>query len=314
MSDWRIFQGNGRAPKKGETARKPPAPPPWRRPGKSRDRVLAATFQPGPELIDAVNTALYLRRPLLVTGKPGTGKSSLIYAVARELALGDVLSWAITSRASLKDGLYTYDALGRLQDLQEKGERAKATRDAFKKFLTLQALGTALHSVTQRAVLIDEIDKSDVDLPNDLLNVLDRGQFFIPELERAGEGKFVVRTLGEGEVEIEDGKVEFTEFPFIVMTSNGERDFPAPFLRRCVQFDLAEPDEQKLIDIVGAHFSSKISKDARTLIEDYLKKRGASALATDQLLNAVHMLHDSAQTFSADDEKRLLATLFKPLG
>ena len=314
MSDWRIFQGSGKAPKKGETPRKPPAAPPWRRPGKNRDQVLAATFQSGPELVDAVNTALYLRRPLLVTGKPGTGKSSLIYAVARELALGDVLSWAITSRASLKDGLYTYDALGRLQDLQEKGERAKATRDAFKQFLTLQALGTALQSGTQRAVLIDEIDKSDVDLPNDLLNVLDRGQFFIPELERAGKGKFVVRTLGEAEVEIEDGKVEFTEFPFIVMTSNGERDFPAPFLRRCVQFDLPEPDEQKLIDIVGAHFNGRISKEARKLIGDYLQKRGASALATDQLLNAVHMLHDSGQAFTADDEKRLLATLFKPLG
>ena len=75
-----------------------------------------------------------------------------------------------------------------------------------------------------------------------------------------------------------------------------------------------EPDEQKLIDIVGAHFSSKISKDAQKLIGDYLQKRGASALATDQLLNAVHMLHDSGQTFSTDDEKRLLATLFKALG
>ena len=198
--------------------------------------------------------------------------------------------------------------------MQEKGEKAKATRDAFKQFLTLQALGTALHSGTQRAVLIDEIDKSDVDLPNDLLNVLDRGQFFIPELERAGKGEFVVRTVGEAEVTIIDGKVEFTEFPFIVMTSNGERDFPAPFLRRCVQFDLPEPDEQKLSEIVGAHFNSKISKEAKALIGKYLEKRGTNALATDQLLNAVHMLHDSGQTFSPEDEKRLLVTLFKPLG
>ena len=73
-----------------------------------------------------------------------------------------------------------------------------------------------------------------------------------------------------------------------------------PFLRRCVQFDLPEPDEQKLSEIVGAHFNSKISKEAKALIGKYLEKRGTNALATDQLLNAVHMLHDSGQTFSPD--------------
>ena len=92
-----------------------PEPPPWRR-FEHLDRERALTFLPETEHIDKINAALYLRRPLLITGNPGTGKTTLVYAVARELGLGQVLRWSITSRSSLEDGLYEYDAVARLHD------------------------------------------------------------------------------------------------------------------------------------------------------------------------------------------------------
>lgn len=321
--DWRIFRGKGK--------RALPRPPRWRVPGE-RVRVLADTFQATEGLIDAVNTALYLRRPLLVTGRPGTGKSSLIYAVAKELKLGNVLVWSITSRAALKDGIYNYDALRRLQWLQQQqaGNRSpagkprapavrKAAGDAeateLALFLTLAPLGTALHrSKTPRALLIDEIDKSDVDLPNDLLNVLDSGGYPIPELKRANSPEVCVRNADGVEVSIRNGEIEVDQFPFIVMTSNGERDFPAPFLRRCVQFEIVEPKKAQLAEIVRAHFGV-VNPKADQLIDKFLDLRDKLnlPLATDQVLNAVDMLAASGEKFTPEDEERLLKILLRPL-
>jgi MoxR-like ATPase len=336
MNDWHIFRGTTDAGKKSSRARsKPPKPsfppaPPWRVPGESRAQILAATFRPNPDLIDAVNAAIYLRRPLLITGKPGTGKSSLIFAVARELDLGPVLSWPINSRSILREGLYNYDALARLQRIQEL--HAKRKPDApdiipepddlqeMKLFLTLGPLGSALASTTgPRALLVDEIDKSDVDLPNDLLNVLDTGRFEIPELRRLGQVPVTINTADHGSVTITGGEVSFTEFPLVVMTSNGERDFPAPFLRRCVQFDLGEPTPEELAQIVAAHFpqlttDSELSAEAKRLVGKFVARRAEIALATDQLLNAIHVLHNAERTFTEKDEDVLLKTLFQKLG
>ncbi len=315
--DWRIFRGTGK--------RALPRPPRWRVPGE-REKVLAGTFQATEDLIDAVNTALYLRRPLLVTGRPGTGKSSLIYAVAKELKLGKVLVWSITSRAALKDGVYNYDALRRLQWLQQQqagkrpaaGARPQAVDSEAQElalFLTLAPLGTALHgSKTPRALLIDEIDKSDVDLPNDLLNVLDSGTYPIPELKRANAPEVRVRSADGAEVVIRNGEIEVDQFPFIVMTSNGERDFPAPFLRRCVQFEIGEPKKPQLTEIVKAHFGA-VSAKADQLIDKFLDLRDKQnlPLATDQALNAVDMLAASGEKFTPEDEERLLKILLRPL-
>jgi MoxR-like ATPase len=131
------------------------------------------------EVQRAINSALILRRALLVTGKPGVGKSSLAYAVAYELRMGPVLKWPISSRSKVKSGLYEYDAVGRLQ----------AGGDAeIGDFLRLGPLGSALYPTRwPRVLLIDELDKGDIDLPNDLLNVLEDGHFEIPELARAKE-------------------------------------------------------------------------------------------------------------------------------
>ena len=322
MNNWLIFTGEeGVAP----SIKTFPPPPPWRVPGQARENVLAATFRPSPDLIEAVNAAIYLRRPLLITGKPGGGKSSLIHAVARELMLGKVLTWPINSRSTLREALYTYDALGRLQFIQERqalaGAAGTVPGDAsdLALFLTLGPLGTALASnPSPRALLVDEIDKSDVDLPNDLLNVLDTGRFIIPELRRHG-GNSVNVTDSEGHpVLVGAGEITFSEFPFVVMTSNGERDFPAPFLRRCVQFELPEPTDSELRRIVLAHFPSMSAQSQdltgdKGLLAKFVAKRKELPLSTDQLLNAVYVLRSAGQTFSPEEEENLLATLFQKL-
>jgi MoxR-like ATPase len=239
-----------------------------------------------------VNAALYLRRPLLVTGKPGTGKSTLAYSVARELRLGPVLRWNITSRTVLKEGLYEYDALARLHDYN-LGER-RSIGD----YIRLGPLGTALLPHRRpRVLLIDEIDKSDIDLPNDLLNIFEEGSFIIPELFRLREREASVPVLpadSEQPVRVVGGKVECTAFPFVVMTSNGERDFPPPLLRRCLRLRLPMPDEGMLARILDAHLPlGSAGGGARTererLIREFRRRAASGDLATDQLLNAVFM-------------------------
>ncbi|MDW6057909.1 AAA family ATPase [Streptomyces sp. FXJ1.4098] len=148
-----------------------------------------------------MNAALYLRRPLLLTGRAGSGKSTVIRQIAAELGLGEVLHWHITSRSTLADALYRYDALGRIHAHNLRTVDGKAQTDGHDhgddigEFVQLGPLGTALlPGAPPRALLIDEIDKSDLDLPSDLLDVLERGGFEIPELARHRERKIAART------------------------------------------------------------------------------------------------------------------------
>ncbi|MFN5966366.1 MAG: AAA family ATPase, partial [Pseudanabaena sp.] len=157
-ASWKIYQGDG-------TTRqnvKLPEAPPWRQFRDDAKGVIdqqnlkGATFNPPDEAIEMVNAAISLRRPLLITGNPGTGKSSLAYAVARELGLGNVLKWSITTRSTLKDGLYSYDAIARLQEAQAS---QRDNRQETGNYITLAALGAAfLPSDLPRVLLIDEID------------------------------------------------------------------------------------------------------------------------------------------------------------
>ena len=217
--------------------------------GLSKDQ-MHAEMQPQPFLIEEdeialVNAALYLRRPLLVTGPPGTGKSTLAHAVAYELDLGDVLVWPITSRSSLKDALYSYDAMGRLQQLNMT-QSPQETVPGIGEFIRLGPLGTAFaDSERIRVLLIDEIDKCDMDLPNDLLHVFETGHFIIPELERHPDPSVAVYMHeSQNKIEISHGRVACRSFPFVVLTSNGERELPPPFLRRCLRLEFAPPSRE----------------------------------------------------------------------
>lgn len=328
MDDWKIFQGT-RTPEPTKISELP-SPPKWRdflateASGSSRLKEKGKTFQAQKEAIELVNAALYLRRPLLVTGKPGTGKSSLAYAVAYELGLGEVLYWPITTKSTIKDGQYSYDAIGRVQDAQQKGKGQDSLQD-IGRYITLGPLGTALlPSEKPRVLLIDEIDKSDIDLPNDLLHVFEEGQFLISELVRIADKLSEVEVLtaftetGEPtHAKIPAGRVRCTHFPFVVLTSNGERDFPPPFLRRCVRLTMPEPtDPQQLRDIIKAHLGEEAMAAAEELITKFLERQQDSLtkgdIATDQLLNAVYMLvREQAPT--GDDRERMINHLLKHL-
>jgi MoxR-like ATPase len=336
---WRLFSAAGRKNEEAIDRLRELAPPPWR---KFDDRASSTTDQSrwealqelasqqtkdiargqnfrlgskAEDIINAVNAAIYLRRPLLVTGNPGSGKTTLAYAIAYELALGPVLSWPITARSTLQDGLYRYDAIARLQDsnfdrkltANEQQQTQKEAKD-IGEYITLGPLGTAfLPSQFPRVLLIDEIDKSDINLPNDLLNLFEEGKFAIPELVRRSSPSdhsvsdqpttFRIYTADEDiRSEIAGGRVFCNNFPVIVMTSNGERDFPPAFKRRCLRVRMPDPDDMALQEIVTAHFGDKFLDDDkyRQNFEGILAlfRQGSrpSDTATDQLLNAIYML------------------------
>jgi MoxR-like ATPase len=331
MKDWWIFRGE--FDKDGRRIESLPKPPEWRRNAVTATLVEREGLkeEPNPHYLaddrelEVVNAALYLRRPLLITGKPGTGKSSLARAVAHELRLGELLVWPINTRSTLLEGLYRYDAIGRLQaaSLQEARRKQEEETPSTKEpephdigsFLQLGPLGTALlPSRRPRVLLIDEIDKSDIDLPNDLLHVLERGKFEIPELARmaTGDRPIPVRTHDEGTASIVRGKVECQEFPLVVLTSNGERDFPPAFLRRCLRLELEPPTEEKLGRIVEFHFGKQFVEQAQPLIRDFLQRRTNAELATDQLLNAIY-LATSKRPLSEADLEALKGALFRSL-
>jgi MoxR-like ATPase len=316
---WKIYRGDGEPRENIEL----PEAPPWR---QFRDdaqgiaeqqKLKGTTFQPPPEAIEMVNAALSLRRPLLITGNPGTGKSSLAYAVAEELGLGSVLKWSITTRSTLKDGLYSYDAIARLQDAQASN---KDNRQETGNYITLGALGAAfLPKDLPRVLLIDEIDKSDIDLPNDLLNLLEDGWFPIPELQRLEIFTTEVRTIDRDEnkkqrkAEIENGVVRCRAFPLVIMTSNGERDFPPPFLRRCLRLKMPNPSAKELQGIVEKHLGESVAQQSQELITWFWKQiHGGGTLATDQLLNAIHIrTQENTRTDQQHQQKEGIDDLLK---
>ncbi|WP_223198523.1 AAA family ATPase [Solihabitans fulvus] len=245
------------------------------------------------EVLNRINAAITLARPLLVTGKPGSGKSSLAYSIARELGLGRVLRWPITSRTTLKAGLYDYDVFGRAQaiGMRENSEIGN--------FVHLGPLGTALLPHRRpRVLLIDEMDKSDIDLPNDLLNIFEDGEFPVPELIRVRdrESRVTVHTADPGAVApVEAGVVRCHAFPIVVVTSNGERDFPPAFLRRCLSLAIPDPGVERLAEMVAAHFSDDGGEVTAELVRLFADRRAKlGGMAADQLLNAVHLVRSGA--------------------
>lgn len=305
MNDYLAYQGTGE-PDPDAAARSLPEVPPWRESLRARNSSggqggRGLQYQVDADDAERVNAALYLRRPLLVTGKPGTGKSSLAYAVAIELGLGDVLRWPITSKSTLRDGLYSYDAIGRLQEANLREIQARHQDGAaptpvdIGSYIRLGPLGTALLPGDRpRVLLVDELDKSDIDLPNDLLDVFEEGEFTIPELARLPANQHPVTVMtadedGKAELSAEPrGVVRCAAFPLVIITSNGERQFPPAFLRRCLQLTLEAPDAEKLGRIVESHLGVQASA-FEGLIEEFLNRKSEGELATDELLNAIFL-------------------------
>ncbi|MCH2051146.1 MAG: MoxR family ATPase [Trichodesmium sp. ALOHA_ZT_67] len=202
------------------------------------------------ELIDAVNLAIFLRRPLLLEGEAGCGKTRLPLAVAYELGL-PFYRWNIRSTAKAQEGLYEYDAILRLHDVQtQKLEIENNNQDKDKtyrnpsnpeNYRTFGAIGNAFLSNCPAIVLIDEIDKADVDFPNDLLTVLDE------------PWEFKIRETGETITAKTNCQ------PIVIITSNKEKgNLPAPFLRRCIYYYLKFPDDPKQLQkIVDIHYQYK---------------------------------------------------------
>ena len=301
-ADWQIYRAASE-PHDGITHL--PPPPPWRQfdgepaltldedayPTSAALAVRARSYEADEETVNLVNAAMYLRRPLLVTGKPGTGKSTLAYSIAYELGLGPVLHWPVTSRSTLSDALYRYDAIGRLEG--GHGDLDRSAPAPIGRYLTLGPLGTALLPWARpRVLLIDELDKSDIDLPNNLLHVFEEGRYEILELARLPEDTPDVAVLtGEGQrVPIHRGRVTCRAFPIVVITSNGEREFPPPFLRRCIRVDISPPGPEALARIVASYFDPDRSAEAGDLIREFVGLREHADVATDQLLNAIYLV------------------------
>jgi MoxR-like ATPase len=323
-SDWRIYRGN-REPHDA-IGQLPPAPP-WRqfdvapadRDASASDLERARSYRADERVIDKVNAALYLRRPLLVTGKPGSGKSTLAHNIAYELGLGPVLYWSITSRTTLGEGLYHYDAIGRLHETSLRGTVSPGqpvSPPDIGRYIRLGPLGTALLARERpRVLLIDELDKSDIDLPNDLLNVFEEGRFLIPELVRLPEEQAVINVMtadGDERVPIERGKVRCSDFPIVVITSNGEREFPPAFLRRCVRLAIEPPTGEHLADIIEAHLGEASKAVGEELIREFLARRSHGDLATDQLLTAVFLATAGARPPEAELAD-LIESILRPL-
>lgn len=342
--EWWIYRGTGRPLHDIQLADLLPPPPPWR---KFRGRIPDGP-QPRPEddyeaerrlgaefhlsekdvdvkEVDMVNAALFLRRPLLVTGRPGSGKSALAYRIARELRLGRVLRWSITSRTTLQSGLYEYDAIGRAQAAATRYAVARRTDTAAEideppvgDFVRLGPLGTAfLPSRSPRVLLIDELDKSDADLPNDLLSIFEDAEFGIPELERIRTHSPEVRVFTDdryGTATIVDGRIACAAFPVVVITSNGEREFPPAFLRRCLRLEMRDPDANQLAAMVANHMLDEDGVHTDELIRDFLARSARlEGLPADRLLEAVYMATSGA--FKKDDGSwpRLLDALWRRL-
>ncbi|MGN0377734.1 MAG: AAA family ATPase [Suilimivivens sp.] len=180
------------------------------------------------QLMASVNVAIALQKPLLIKGEPGTGKTMLAEAVAKSLNK-KLIIWNIKSTTKAQDGLYMYDTIQRLYD----GQFGEEGVDDISRYIKLGKLGEAFESEEQVILLIDEIDKADLEFPNDLLWELDQMEFYIHETKRTVKAK---------------------QRPIVIITSNAEKELPDAFLRRCIFHYIDFPDEALMEEIVKTHY------------------------------------------------------------
>lgn len=220
------------------------------------------------ELMMAVNASVTLGRPLLIKGEPGTGKTMLAEEVARSLDR-PLIQWHIKSTTKAQQGLYEYDAVSRLRDSQLGDDRVTAIGN----YIIKGKLWDAFDSEVQPVVLIDEIDKADIEFPNDLLLELDRMEFHVYET------KEVVKTKHR---------------PIIIITSNNEKELPDAFLRRCFFHYIRFPDKETMERIVDVHFPNLKPELLREALESFFEVRDVPGLkkkpSTSELLDWIKLL------------------------
>ena len=238
----------------------------------------------------AVNAAIALQRPLLIKGEPGTGKTVLAHEVAKALK-SPIIEWHIKSTTKAQQGLYEYDAVSRLRDSQLGDERVKDIGNYIKK----GKLWEGFTSTERPILLIDEIDKADIEFPNDLLLELDRMEFYVYETQQV---------------------IKAAQRPIVMITSNNEKELPDAFLRRCFFHYIRFPDREKMTQIVDVHFPDlqrNLLREALNVFYDIrevpgLKKKPSTSELLDWL--KLLMVEDmSPDALRSKDSKQLIPPL-----
>lgn len=242
------------------------------------------------DLMMAVNAAITLQRPLLIKGEPGTGKTLLAEEVATALQ-APFFQWHIKSTTKAQQGLYEYDAVSRLRDSQLGDERVNNIAH----YIVKGKLWEAFESETPVVLLIDEIDKADIEFPNDLLLELDRMEFYVYETQARIQAKYR---------------------PIVIITSNNEKELPDAFLRRCFFHYINFPDKNTMIQIVHAHYPNLKKDLLKEALEIFFNLRDVPGLkkkpSTSELLDWLKLLMAediSAETLQSSDEKQILPPL-----
>jgi len=238
----------------------------------------------------AVNAAMTLQRPLLIKGEPGTGKTMLAEEVAGALGM-PLLQWHIKSTTKAQQGLYEYDAVSRLRDSQLGDERVKDIRN----YIVKGVLWQAFESEEQSVLLIDEIDKADIEFPNDLLRELDRMEFYVYETRELVKAK---------------------HRPLVIITSNNEKELPDAFLRRCFFHYIKFPDAATMKTIVDVHFPGIKQDLLAAAMQSFFELRNVSGLkkkpSTSELLDWLKLLlaeDIQPEALRSPDEKQIVPPL-----